>query len=94
MSDRFDERANGVALAMLSAISPREGVGAAESYGAIVAAVAAALRSTDGEAERRGELKCLEWCLESYETCSYGAASRYNAVLKARIAELKKGEKL
>jgi hypothetical protein len=50
-----------------------------------------AMLPDSAEAERRGELKGLEWCLESYETCSYGAASRYDSVLRARIAELKKG---
>jgi hypothetical protein len=50
---------------------------------------AAALRSTSEEAERRGELKGLEWCLENIAEVL--PSSRRQDMIADRIAELKKG---
>lgn len=56
--DEFDAKANATVMSTLSRVSPREGVDAAESYGAMLTAVAAALRAehTRGQQEGRAEI--------------------------------------
>jgi uncharacterized ParB-like nuclease family protein len=92
--DRFDEQANAVAISLLDIIRPRPDITAPDSFAGLTRTIAAALRSTSEEAERRGELKGLEMACHALNDTPYRIAlggEHALQLLEARIAELKKG---